>query len=425
MGLVEVMVSAMLTIVIALAIFSSLDNASATSGLNKSRAIAAGLAQQDLERMRSLKVAQLSAIDATAPTVVGGVTYQVTSSSEWVSDDSGAAAEGCSAAGGQADYLKITSSVTWPVMQGRDPVSVSSLVAPPVGSFGVNQGTLVIHIRDRNGTGIPNLAVNVSGPSSSASETTDDEGCVMLGYLPVGSYTISFSQPGYIDPSGTQSVTRTVSVLGQTVTSQEFKYDQPGSLPVNFRQGPSVIDSSNGSWVTITNAGLPTGRLTFPVNPAAPSKTIGNLFPFPDGYGVYSGDCTGANPSLYGSQPSPVGIVPPASAAAPVDVPEPRIRIVVRYGTSTSSTVVSGALVTLTKAFTTGCSGLMSTQTTDAAGRLPDEYQPYGTYLACARHSTGRKAYALVSNTQADAAGMGSDSTILISSSSSTGQNCP
>jgi len=168
MGLIEVMVSAVLTVVIALAIFSSLDNASATSGLNRSRAIAAGLAQQDLERMRSLKVAQLSGLSATAPAVVDGVTYQVSSSSEWVSDASGAPAEGCSAADGRADYLKITSSVTWPVMQGRNPVSVSSLVAPPNGSFGPTQGSLLVRINDRNGAGSPSLAVNVSGPSTSA-----------------------------------------------------------------------------------------------------------------------------------------------------------------------------------------------------------------------------------------------------------------
>lgn len=436
MGLVEVMVSALLTITIALAVFSSLDNASATSGLNKSRAIAAGLAQQDLERMRSLKIADVSNLRGPAvPTVVDGVAYQVTSRSDWLSDGSGA--QSCSAADGDADYLKITSTVTWPEMQGRAPVSASSLVAPPTGSFGPGQGTLAVQISDRNGVGIPGLAVNVSGPQSFASETTNDAGCVLLGYLPLGTYTVSFSKPGYINPSGIQAVSEQVSVLGEAVNAKGFLYDRPGSLLVNVRQGAGTTASSNANFVTITNGKLPAGTMVFPISPAASTRTISNLFPFPDGYGVYSGDCTGADRLAYpGNEPlTPtavrVGVVPPAGVSPAVQVAEPRLRVVVRYGTTSSSTALANASVTLQKT-ATGCSGPMPAQTTNTSGRLPDEYLPYGTYSVCARHPTnGRKATVTVANTGPNAIGtvnssnQSVDVTVLILDSSSQNQTCP
>src|SRR3954465_6875336 len=87
-ALVETLVSAVLLIVIALAITSSLDTASRASAENKQRSVAAALAEQDQERMRGMDASALSNYHPAARNVTtpdGGV-YAVTSRSDWIRD---------------------------------------------------------------------------------------------------------------------------------------------------------------------------------------------------------------------------------------------------------------------------------------------------------------------------------------------------
>src|SRR5919204_544579 len=67
-GLVEVLVSALLVALIAVGVFAGFDAASATSGNNKSRGVAATLAQQDQQRMRAMKLSDLAALAAAPAT---------------------------------------------------------------------------------------------------------------------------------------------------------------------------------------------------------------------------------------------------------------------------------------------------------------------------------------------------------------------
>ena len=89
-ALIEVIVSAVLLIVLALAMLPVLDISASRAGTNRSRSVASNLAKDEQQRLRSLDVSQsLSNYRGTQTKTVDGVDYTVSSRTDWVRDDSG------------------------------------------------------------------------------------------------------------------------------------------------------------------------------------------------------------------------------------------------------------------------------------------------------------------------------------------------
>ena len=385
-GLIEVVVSSMLLVLVSSGVYLGLDGASATSAVNKHRSLATEIAQQDQDRMRAMAVTELSNYRATSTTRVGAVTYAIASSASWITDDTGTAS--CTSGQAKAHYLRIASSVTWPGMKIR-PVTVESIVAPPAGSFGTNLGSLAVQVRDRNGAGVQGVTVSLSGAQSYA-DTTNAIGCVLWGFLPVGSYTVSIAKAGYVDPSGVATPSRAAGVVGESTSTVAFDYDVGGQIAATYQS----LDSSTGRVVAANGTAFTalTSHLAVPLAPfgdGAPhgAYTSGLVFPFTDPYGVYAGACAGADPTLYGN-PAQLALVPPGGVAS-VAVREPPVDLLVTQG----GRPVSGATVKLTGT-AAGC-GALPSRTTGADGYVTDRALPYGTYDACVQATVSGTTYAL------------------------------
>jgi Tfp pilus assembly protein PilV len=398
-GLIEVLVSALLVVLVSSGVYLGLDAASATSGINKHRSVATYVAQQDQDRMRAMAVTELSNYRATSSQTVGGVTYTIASAASWITDGTGAAS--CTSAGAQANYLRISSTVTWPGMTIK-PVSIESIVAPPSGSFGTNQGSLAVQVRDRNGAGVPGASVSLSGPQSYA-DTTNDRGCVLWGYLPVGTYTVALSKSGFVDPQGVAQPSKQVGVVGEATTTLAFDYDAGGQAQAVYQTltaaGGTPIAANGTSFTLVTShQPVPLGpygdgqpHATFPSSP---------VFPYSDPYSAYAGSCAGADPNAYGQPQQFVTVVP--GGLANVTLREPPVDVRVLLG----STPEAGATVKLT-ATGTGCSAV-ATRTTGSDGYLTDRALPYGPYTVCVQDAAGRKKTGSVSNTTASGVPVGS-----------------
>lgn len=392
-ALIEVVVSAMLLVLAAFGIFMGLDGASATSGVNKHRSIATEIAQQDQDRMRAMAVTELSNYrDATTDTV-GGVPYTVASSSSWITDDTGTAS--CTSGQAKAQYLRIASSVTWPGMRVK-PVSVESVVAPPVGSFGTDLGSLAVQVRDRNGDGVPGASVSLSGAQSYV-DTTNQIGCVLWGYLPVGDYTVGVAKQGYVDPRGATQPSSPASVVGEAVSTVAFDYDLGGQIGATYE----TLDRAGGTPVAANGLAFTavTSHLSVPLAPfgdGAPhaSYTSSLVYPFTDPYGVYAGSCAGNDPTLYG-QTAQLALVQPGATTG-VTLREPPVDLLATRGGSP----VQGAIVKLTGTGS-GC-GALPDRTTGADGYMTDRALPYGPYSVCVQATiaaTTYKATGTISNT--------------------------
>ena len=404
--LVEVCVTAVIVVVVALGAFAAFDGASASSANVKSRAIAAGLAQQDQERLRAFKSTDLSNLRQSRQQSVAGVNYTVASRADWVTDSTGSTSCGPAGSNAQANYVAITSTVTWPKMNEVKPVVIKSLIAPPNGSFGTDQGSLCVQVVC-NTTKVANRTVSLTG-AGSFSDVTDSTGSVFFGYIPAGNYTVTVQDTG-IDRAGNSPPSKQASVVGATTSTVTLDDCQPGGVKVKFdtiRGGETVPRaSSNKFGFSLGNSGLPAPAFrSFFIGAAdigdygeqlpAPGPSDGtafftatSLYPFsPEAYSAWAGNCFAERPD----QLAPGGtvvqqLITPGDTAGPITLRQPSVNVVVKQP---NGTISPGSRVRAT-AKSAGCAGTVDLGVTNAAGQLDDPGLPYGIYDICADKNPG------------------------------------
>ena len=357
---------------------------------------------------------------------MANTTYSVESRGQWVSDASGVIS--CSSVSSAANYLHITSTVTWPSIGGLKPITVRSLVAPPSGSTAANKGTLSVRVTDQATNGIPGLSLALGSPAN-LGDTTDSSGCAVFPGVTAGNYTLSFSQPGYVDVGGNASISKTVSVTGASTTTENIEYAQAGSIAVSFdtKVGSNPVQASQSQYVTVSHSNLPAPGTDLFDPPGGDQTTINatSLFPFTSSYNVYAGSFPTTTPPSTTPTTSPRW-EPGGSDAGPggsyaVTVREPAIRIRTRRnGVNTAN------MYTLVKLTSTGCTETFAFQNSDANFALPSPGFPFGTYQVCSdnRNQGGtvrRRTVTNILNTSAAGTAV-TDIDVPTSGSSSLGQ---
>ena len=392
--LIEVMVSALLVVIVAITVLSALDGASRASGISKAKSTAASLAQQDQERLRGKKPSELMALEETRTVKADGVGYTVRSRGTYVLERSTTA--GCT--GGQRDErLGIVTTVDWPGRRDGRPIRIESLIALPLDATIMTQGSAVLRITRADGvTGVTGVPVSLNGPQSSLPVSTGPEGCAFFANHLVGPYTFTFSRAGWVDPTGAEAVTLATSIVGNETRSSDVLYDRAGGITATFFSrwtkgtGAATYYPVKSDALTVEHSGIPinNGRKTFsaPGTPPVPANSISGpgLFPFATDYGVWSGSCaTNKYAPTRFALPNPYrtsrAVSPGATSA--VSVFEPAIDVTVKD--STGATPIQNATVTFFSK-TTGCERTLPSQTTDSTGEVADPSVPYGDYKVCA-----------------------------------------
>jgi Tfp pilus assembly protein PilV len=420
MTLIEVMTSALVLVVVSLGVTKGIDTASNASGSAKLKTTASTLAQQDQERLRTITAANLVKLNTTRTQTVRGVPFTIVSRARWISDGSGT--ESCAETGASGDdeasYMQIASTVTWADMRGMKPVVATSLVAPPNGSFG-EQGSLLVEVLDRNGAGVPAVAVTatpLSGTGSAIAETTGDQGCAFFGFLEPINYRLTFSKTGYVDQQGVQAVSQDVGVTAAATNRAGFVYDRSATVNVNVvtrLPGASSDIAEKAAYITVGHSALATpGTRQFGTGTGATTFALSPLFPFASSYSVYSGNCTGAMPT------SPVFVTAPAGGSANATVREVAIKF------SSGSNTIDNAKLT---AESTGCSGSTSyaVGTDDYMTATSDKAVPFGQYDICVRRTNGTKKFRNFADVLVDAATAGETIDATVTAETSWSTACP
>ncbi|MEN3284604.1 MAG: hypothetical protein V7607_5744 [Solirubrobacteraceae bacterium] len=399
-ALIETIVSALLLVVVALAVLSSLDAATKTAGANKGRTVASALAEQDQERMRGLSITQLSNLRGQQTVTVGGAAYTIASRADWVRDSANTT-ESCTASGTQADYVRITSTVTSGIV-GTDtkPVTTQGLVSVPVGSFGPNQGTLTVKVIDRDGNPVKDMGVTGSGPTA-LSDTTNDLGCAVFAFIPIGAYTAQLNRSNWVDTARQQISTQGATVAAGSVVTKTMQYDQAAKIHATFIDSSGApVNTQGATKLRMTNPSVPTGFADTDVTMGQPGVAVTSLFPFSSAYVIYPGSCDKANPALYPGQPVATKLLNPAEDwTPPLRLPTIRVTVSNSSGPMANATVRIG----VTGTATTGCTNdqaLVDPVTTNASG-VVSVPMPYGTYDVCARSGSQSGRKLAVANTAA------------------------
>jgi prepilin-type N-terminal cleavage/methylation domain-containing protein len=300
--IIEMMVALTIFAVVMTAVASMLGSSLITTGNNRNRSVAANVAAEEMEIVRATPFAQLPVGQVTSTQIVDGVLFTVTRDSEWITQDANSGA--CDAASGEAlAFLRIDVKVSWPQMSGVAPATSHTVITPPVGAYDPNSGHLAVSVRDRDAAPQDAVPVTITGPVNKTEWTTTD-GCAFFAYLPTGAYTVALSSPGYVDGQGKSNPTQTATVQVGATVPVSFDYDRAASLDLTL-QAPGGGVPPDGLPITLGNTHLlPSETKLIPGAPGV-TRLVGNLFPYVDGYQVWTGDCSDADPEGLKSDGSP------------------------------------------------------------------------------------------------------------------------
>jgi hypothetical protein len=390
--LIETMASAVIVLMVGAGVMNMMDRGAKLSGQQRLLATAANLAQSEQERLRAFPVSSLSNLrnESPPPRTVNGVLYTITSRTDWIDD--GLAPTACTTATGAPDYMKLTTTVTYPTIGARKPITLESIVAPPARTFGPTEASLSVHVKNSHvpAGAVANLVLNLTG-TKTLSDSTSAAGCVLWGYLPAtGTYTITGSTAGHVTPDGSPTISKTYANLPANQT-EEFspEYDLAGGLRATFttkRSAAAAVTSTAPQKAMVAHADVRFIPKAFTLTGDALNSGL-TLWGFPSPYSIYAGSCTSAKPAAPADVGSALVVAGATSSPAVVQIPALNIRV------QNSGVNVASGVVKVTSCGTT------YTRQTDASGYVDDPGFPYGDLDVCVSNGTRKRQVTTVANT--------------------------
>ncbi len=244
---------------------------------NRNRSIAANLAAQQMDTIRSTdfetldQMTQLTQPTTITPTpTVEGVPYTMTQNTHWVRKNAtGAAAGPCQSpptAANPLAYIAVTTTVTWADMHGVLPVQTDTVVSPPVGVYDQTEGHIRVTVLNAASQPVSGTIVTISNPSAGVSDTatTGADGCAFFAYQPAGAYTVTLSSGvGKVDGQGNATPLQNVTVKSASTSTVQFVFDTAATLALTLSSisgytVPSAVPVSLGN-----TALQPTGVLSY------------------------------------------------------------------------------------------------------------------------------------------------------------------
>jgi type II secretory pathway pseudopilin PulG len=397
--LIEILVSAVVLVVASMGVVTLLQTTTKTQAEQRHNTEAYSLAQEDQARLASMRLSTLNKLDQTRSVALNKTNFSVRSRGVFINDIT--STPSCGEGTSSADYVEITSIVTWPGMDPGEKAKIVSILSPANGSLDPNNGTLAFSVKTPPQVGVP--GVYVSGGSGAFAGYTDAAGCAVFTDLPAGNYTatVSGTAAGVVNKNGNYSQSEAVSVVGGDAKTVNFEFDRPGTIPVNFkyRVGSSAeFKPATADSVIAYNSGMSAARVFGTAGSTrGATVTATPLFPFTSTYLLYAGSCASNNPDPEAKNPAGAAamanVLAPAggTAAAPV-LQLPALELTVKNG----STKLADAKVTITDKTCKDAGGnyVKRTYTTNQEGQLSNSATgiaepalPWGVYELCASAS--------------------------------------
>jgi DNA segregation ATPase FtsK/SpoIIIE-like protein len=247
--LIEVIVSALLVGMIVVATFTGFDvlnRSTADARLHDEAVVLAAQSQELLRTDPANILATLQTAPHTYTQVVGGTTFTIKQEAAFVNDKEPTVS--CEAAGSKqsnqtGNYLRIASSVTWPQLGKRSPVSASSIISPPTGSaIELDVGNAPTPTAGVSGiTAVAKYTAAGSGASGSLEATTGEAGCLVFGGIPATAATVEVPEKtGYVTIGGELQVPpKEVAIAPNITTHDHITFNAGGRIEAHFEYNGS------------------------------------------------------------------------------------------------------------------------------------------------------------------------------------------
>jgi prepilin-type N-terminal cleavage/methylation domain-containing protein len=277
---------------------------------NRNRSIAANLAAQQMDTIRSTdfdaldQMTQLVQPTTISPTpTVEGVPYTITQDTAWVRKNAtGAAAGPCQSpptAANPLAYIAVTTTVTWADMHGVMPVQTDTVISPPVGVYDQTEGHIRVSVLNAASQPVSGAIVTIVNPTAGVSDTatTGADGCAFFAYQPTGAYTVTLSSGvGKVDGQGSATPVQNVTVKSASTSTVQFVFDSAAALTLTLSPNTGGYTVPSTMPVSLGNTALkPSGVLSYSTPTGSP-RTIGSLFPYSSGFQSWAGSCSDADP---------------------------------------------------------------------------------------------------------------------------------
>jgi hypothetical protein len=293
LGITEVVAAVMIFAVIAVGMAYAMVTMTRLTGDTRQREVAAALATQEIDKVRSIADA-FKVTDQTSTQTVGGTTYTVTRQANWVSTTGSTA--NCGGGSGNLQYKGVQVIVTWPGMMVLDPGKTASQVAvkantdlaPATRVNDPSYGTIIVSVLGADGTGRAGVGITVTQKASGAAvgsvAATDADGCSYVLKVTPGTYTVTASAAGYIDYHQTVSPSQDLTVTAGSSQTAFFAYDKQAT----YRPVYAANFSVSGQTPKLPDAMVTNYQNTQWTSQATTPSAI-TRYPYPDGYSVVAG----------------------------------------------------------------------------------------------------------------------------------------
>jgi Tfp pilus assembly protein PilV len=433
-ALIEVIISALLVAMIVVSTLTGFDAFNRASADERHHSVAAVLAAQSQERLRSDPASALVALESAShkyETTVGGTVYTITQEAKPVS--ASGTTTGCSVTETTAQTganIQVTSIVTWPQLgSSRPSVKQSSIISPPTGStLEVDAYTDPTYTAGVSGiTAAAKFTPVESKTPTTIEGTTGAAGCVVLSGIAATSATLEIAERlRFVTTTGALKVPpKEVTIAPNITTHAQVVYNEGGRIEALFRykgektwEGKEVTGDTfvafnsavpSGTQYEIGSTsfayegsgeehyGVKTGVFSSSALTAAGSRySAGDLFAFPapQKWVVYAGDC----PKNKVEESS---VLVEAGKTNAVVVPLSLVQLNVRSGTKTKPGSLESTTypVTITnsecssKEVPDNATGtnFRHSQETNKEGHLSSPFQPFGKYELCMYNPTTKR----------------------------------
>lgn len=350
--MIELIIAMMVFTIMIGGITVSLGAGFALARNNRERSVAANLASDEMDDIRQTDFTKLTAGFTTKNVSVDGVSFSVDRNLEWINTNATAGA--CDSSTSTPQVMRATVEVSWTNMKAIQPVRTSTELAPPIGSYSSSEGHIAVKVRNSDAqpsSGVPVSVVNSGLGVNQSLNTTDasasSPGCAFFGFLTPATYTVSLNTSGYVDRQGTANPSKSVGVVAGQIASVAFDYDRAASLALTL-VGQNGGTPAGATAISLGNTGyVPSGWKVF--SGTGSSRTLGNLYPYNDGYEAWAGDCADADPEgtnssgvLYwpgASRPDPFAVDPNTTTTGTITMPTVQVNFTRASGTTAVNVV--------------------------------------------------------------------------------------
>lgn len=323
-GIAEIMVALMLFAMVSVGTLYAVLSMLQITRDARNRQVAANLAAQEIDEVRAAEDV-LSVVDSSVSSTLNGTTFHMVRTSSWVptSGDVSGSVCGASAGGASLRLKEVTVTVTWDGMRPTTrPVTSNTLLNPRNPVADETKSSILVTVVGADGTGRQGVTVTATG-ASTATATTDNQGCAYLLNVTPGAYTVQVAKSSYVDQDQQAKPAESAYVEAGGTASVRFQYDREATFVARYAPdyalAPPATRVRTAAALPVTFANPYASVVMVPPSATTAMSQSFDLHPFPSGYSVYAGACDAADPAAWGADPpEPVGVAGGGSVEVPV-----------------------------------------------------------------------------------------------------------